>query len=138
MHMPNELVDFHCHLDLYPDHTAAFAECERQGVHTLTVTTTPRAWPHNRALASKTRYVRAALGLHPQLVAERANELSLFEEYLVQTRFVGEVGLDAGPRFYRSIEIQKQVFERVLTLCANAGSKILSVHSVRSATTVLD
>lgn len=136
--MPSDLVDYHCHLDLYPDHIAAIAECEHQGVHTLTVTTTPKAWPRNYDLAAKTRYVRAALGLHPQLVAERAKELQLWETYLSQTRYIGEVGLDAGPRFYRSIELQKQVFERVLRLCARAGGKILTVHSVRAATMVLD
>jgi TatD DNase family protein len=36
------LVDFHCHLDLYPDHATAVAECDWIGVHTLAVTTTPK------------------------------------------------------------------------------------------------
>ena len=67
------LVDFHCHLDLYPDHAAIVEECESRGVFTLAVTTTPRAWPRNNELASATRHVRAALGLHPQLVGERAD-----------------------------------------------------------------
>ena len=71
------LVDFHCHLDLYPDHEAAVLEADQAGVFTLAVTTTPRAWPRNHELAQRTRHVRAALGLHPQLVAERANELDL-------------------------------------------------------------
>jgi TatD DNase family protein len=132
------LVDFHCHLDLYPDHGAIITECERRGVHTLTVTTTPKAWSRNRQLTATTRFVRAALGLHPQLVAERASELQLWESYLSQTRYIGEVGLDAGPHYYRSLGLQKQVFERVLVLCAQAGGKILSVHSVRAATLVLD
>lgn len=136
--MPTVLVDFHCHLDLYPDHAAAFAGCDRARVLTLAVTTTPKAWPRNRDLAASTRHVRAALGLHPQLVAERAGEFALWEEYLPEARYVGEVGLDAGPRFYRSLEEQKQVFERVLRACARAGGKILTVHSVRAATTVLD
>jgi len=136
--MTATFVDFHCHLDLYPDHVAAVAECDRIGVHTLAVTTTPKAWPHNHALASKTKHVRAALGLHPQLVAERADELALWEEYLPQARYIGEVGLDAGPRFYRSFEKQKEVFARVLTLCAEAGGKILTVHSVRAASAVMD
>lgn len=131
-------VDFHCHLDLFSNHPAIFAECDQVGVHTLTVTTTPKAWPHNRELAAKTQYVRAALGLHPQLVAERVREIALWEEYLPQARYVGEVGLDAGPRFYRSIELQKQIFERVLKLCAMAGGKILTVHSVRATSVVLD
>ncbi len=136
--MSSNFVDYHCHLDLYPDQAAAIAECEREGIHTLTVTTTPKAWPRNHDLATKTSYVRAALGLHPQLVAERAEELQLWETYLSQARYVGEVGLDAGPRFYRSIELQKQIFERILILCARAEGKILTIHSVRAATTVLD
>jgi TatD DNase family protein len=132
------LVDFHCHLDLDPDHATAVVECEQEAIHTLTVTTTPKAWPRNRDLTARIRYVRAALGLHPQLVVERAEELQLWETYLPQARYIGEVGLDAGPRFYRSIELQKQVFERVLTLCARVGEKILTVHSVRAATMVLN
>ena len=132
------LVDFHCHLDLYPDHAAAVAAAERARVRTLAVTTTPRAWPRNHALATRTRHVRAALGLHPQLVAERGAELSLWEEYLPQARYVGEVGLDAGPRFYRSLEQQRAVFTRVLQACARFGNKVLSVHSVRAVTPVLD
>jgi TatD DNase family protein len=131
-------VDFHCHLDLYPDHEAAIARAETACVYTLTVTTTPKAWPRNRALTKDTRYVRAALGLHPQLIAERAAELPLWERRLAETRYVGEVGLDAGPRFYKSLEVQKCVFRTVLERCAEAGGKILTVHSVRSAAAVLD
>lgn len=132
------LVDFHCHLDLYPDPLAAIAECERLGIYTLAVTTTPKAWPHNKKMAHGTRYVRVALGLHPQLVSERGSELALWEEYLPQARYVGEVGLDAGPRFYRSLDQQKLVFEQVLKSCAKGEEKILSVHSTRAVKAVLD
>ena len=132
------LVDLHCHLDLYRDFAEAVMECEQAGIYTLTVTTTPRAWPRNHQITARTRHVRAALGIHPQLVADRAAELSLWEQYLPETRYVGEVGLDAGPRFYRSLDLQKDVFQRVLQACASAGDKILTVHSVRTATAVLD
>ncbi len=70
--------------------------------------------------------------------AERAGEFPLWERLLVETRYVGEVGLDAGPRFYKSLDIQKHVFRTVLERCAEAGGKILTVHSVRSAPAVLD
>ncbi|MDA8446504.1 Qat anti-phage system TatD family nuclease QatD [Paracidovorax valerianellae] len=132
------LVDFHCHLDLYPDHPAAVQESEDAGVFTLAVTTTPRAWPRNHQLAQGTRHVRAALGLHPQLVAERAGELDLWDRYLPETRYIGEVGLDAGPRFYKSIDLQKRIFQHVLQRCAEAGDKIITVHSIRAAKIVLD
>lgn len=137
-HVPSGGVDFHCHLDLYPDFEAAIAKAEAARIYTLTVTTTPKAWPRNHELTRDTRYVRAALGLHPQLAAERADELMLWERYLPETRYVGEVGLDAGPRFYKSLDAQKQVFRTVLERCAEAGGKILTVHSVRSVPMVLD
>jgi TatD DNase family protein len=131
-------VDFHCHLDLYPDLEVAIAKAEAARIYTLTVTNTPKAWPRNHQLTRGTRYVRAALGLHPQLVAARASELTLWERHLPETRYVGEVGLDAGPQFYKSLDAQKQVFRTVLERCAEAGGKILTVHSVRSAPMVLD
>lgn len=132
------LVDFHCHVDLYPDHDLAVREADAAGVFTLAVTTTPLAWPRNHELAQRTKHVRAALGLHPQLVAERAGELELWDRYLSEARYVGEVGLDAGPRFYKSLDLQKQIFKHVLQRCAEAGGKVVTVHSVRAARTVLD
>ena len=132
------LVDFHCHLDLYPDFAAAVQRCEEAGIYTLTVTTTPRAWEHNHAVTSPMRYVRAALGLHPQLVEGHAHEIDLFEKLLPQTRYIGEVGLDAGPQFFRSLPLQQTVFRKIISLCAAAGDKILTVHSVRAVGQVLD
>ncbi|MEW5788338.1 MAG: Qat anti-phage system TatD family nuclease QatD [Pseudomonadota bacterium] len=132
------LVDFHCHLDLYPDHAAAVRDAEATGVFTLAVTTTPLAWPRNHELAQRTKHVRAALGLHPQLVAERESEIELWDQYLAETRYVGEVGLDSGPRFFKSLDAQKRVFQHVLQRCAQAGGKIITVHSIRSAKSVLD
>ncbi len=136
-HQPPRWVDFHCHLDLYKDHAALIAECERERVATLTVTTTPKAWPRNRDLAAPSAHVRVALGLHPQLVAERESELAMLERYLPDARYIGEVGLDAGPRFYRSLPAQERVFERILRACAEHGGKILTIHSVRAVRNVL-
>lgn len=130
-------VDFHCHLDLYKDHSALISECDRERVATLAVTTTPKAWPRNRELAMRSRHVRIALGLHPQLVAERESELPILEHYLAETRYVGEIGLDAGPRFYRSFAAQERVFEHILRACAEQGGKILTLHSVRAVGKVL-
>lgn len=134
---PPRWVDFHCHLDLYKDHEALIAECDRERVATLTVTTTPKAWPRNREMAAGSPYVRVALGLHPQLVAEREGELPLLQRYLPEARYVGEIGLDAGPRFYKSFAAQERVFEHVLRACAEQGGKILTLHSVRAVSKVL-
>jgi TatD DNase family protein len=135
--LPPRWVDFHCHLDLYTDHAALIVECDRERVATLAVTTTPKAWLRNRELAARSDHVRVALGLHPQLVAERESELQLLEHYLSDARYVGEIGLDAGPRFYRSFPAQERVFVRILRACAEQRGKVLTVHSVRSVGKVL-
>jgi TatD DNase family protein len=136
--MSNNLVDVHCHLDLYPDFETAVERREKSETYTLSVTTTPRAWPKNRSVTLEKRYVKAALGLHPQLVAEHADQISLWKEYLSEAKYIGEVGLDAGPEHKASLEKQKEVFKEILNACADAGDKILTVHSVRAAKDVLD
>ena len=135
MHQP--LVDFHCHLDLYKEYALVYEKCRNQQIELLAVTTTPRAWNRNRELAAGAPGIRVALGWHPQLVAEGADDVVLFRKHLPETKYVGEVGLDAGPRFYKAFDRQKKVFEEVLRSCAEQGGKILSLHSVRCSGEVL-
>jgi TatD DNase family protein len=130
-------VDYHCHLDLYPDYIDQFSICTQRQIATLAVTTTPRAWPRNRELAASSPFVRVGLGFHPQLVAKHAGEFPLFQKYFAETRFIGEVGLDASPQHYKSYSAQKEIFEQILNLSASHGDKILSVHSVRATRDVL-
>lgn len=133
-----EAIDFHCHLDLYDDHEALIRECDADRIAVLAVTTTPKAFARNVQAARGSDYVRVAAGLHPQLVHERASELPLLLELLASVRYVGEVGLDAGPRYFRSLDAQTEVFGAVLKACARHGGKILTVHTVRTAKRVLD
>lgn len=136
--MRPDYVDFHTHLDLYPDLAQAIAICERKRVATLAVTTTPKAFERNVELSADSDFVRVGLGLHPQLVADRHLEIDLFERLLPRTRYVGEIGLDRGPAHYRSFDLQKSVLGRILRACAEQGDKILSLHSVRASKPVLD
>ncbi|WP_417323361.1 Qat anti-phage system TatD family nuclease QatD [Erythrobacter aureus] len=136
--MRPDYVDFHTHLDLYPDLARAIAACDRERVATLAVTTTPKAFERNVELSGDSEFVRVGLGLHPQLVADRHLEIDLFEKLLPRTRYVGEIGLDRGPAHYRSFELQRSIFGRILRACAQEGGKILSLHSVRATKAVLD
>jgi TatD DNase family protein len=79
-------IDLHCHLDLYPDPTAAVRRCREMGAYVLSVTTTPKAWRGTLALARGAPRIRTSLGLHPQVAHERAQELPLFEALLSETR----------------------------------------------------
>ena len=132
------MIDFHCHLDLYPDPHAVARDCAARNLYVLSVTTTPSAWNGTAALARGSARIRTALGLHPQIAHERKGELPLFERLLPETRYVGEIGLDGAPEFTWHWPDQTMVFLHILNVCAQAGGRILSIHSRRAATAVLD
>lgn len=122
-------IDFHCHLDLYPHPKVVAEEANARGVATLSVTTTPSAFRGTSALADGLPFIRTALGLHPELAAEREHELPLFDKLIRDTKFVGEVGLDGHSRFATSRAAQERVFDHVLDMCAHAGGRVISIHS---------
>ena len=132
------MIDFHCHLDLYPDPEREIRDAEAARVYVLSVTTTPRAWVRTAQLAKGHKRIRTALGLHPQLAHERFNELDLFEELLPRSRYVGEIGLDGGPGYGQYSAIQTKVFDTVLRLSARSGGRIMSIHSRRAVDEILE
>jgi TatD DNase family protein len=132
------VIDLHCHIDLYPEPATIRDECIKRGIYVLSVTTTPSAWKGTSDLAVHAERIRTALGIHPQLAHERQHELRLFDAFLPETRYVGEIGLDGDPRFRRHWDSQTAVFEHVLLKCRDAGGRIMSIHSRRASAAVLD
>src|SRR5258708_6962588 len=78
--MPH-LHDMHCHVDLYADYQGLIEECEQESIYTLAVTNTPSVFHACVELTRGRRYVRPALGLHPELVAQRHHELALISDH---------------------------------------------------------
>src|SRR5690554_6556073 len=107
------MIDFHCHLDLYPEPHQVAAQAQENHVAVLSVTTTPSAFTGTRMLATDRPMIRTALGLHPELVMVRGHELPLFDQLLPTTAFVGEVGLDGSSRFAQSRATQLDVFTHI-------------------------
>lgn len=132
------MIDLHLHIDLYPDPIATTKECVERNLFVLSVTTTPSAWSGTAALAKDAARIRTALGLHPQIAHERQSELPLFEELLPCTKYVGEIGLDGGPELKGTWDVQRRVFDEILRMCSTAGGRVMSIHSRRAATPVLD
>lgn len=132
------MIDFHCHLDLYPNPHVVRDECARRELYVLSVTTTPSAWHGTTALAADAKRIRTALGLHPQLAHERSNELTLFDALISDATYVGEIGLDGAPEFRKHWRDQVAVFEHILSKCRDAGGRIMSLHSRRASGPVLD
>ena len=131
-------IDAHCHIDLHPDPSAVLAEAIRADLELVAVTTTPAAFKVSSTFTSIDDGIIPALGMHPEVVGSRPNDIKLFSQYLDQVEWVGEVGLDGSRRFRNSWNAQVDVFERVLRECSIAGGRILSIHSRAASARVLD
>lgn len=106
------LVDSHCHIDLYPSPADVVSGAESNKVYTIAVTNTPSVYSHTARLVENSKFVRPALGLHPQLVHLKKHELSLFRDLLKDTRYVGEVGLDYSANRWRMSATKGKYFHR--------------------------
>jgi TatD DNase family protein len=131
------MIDFHCHLDLYPNPHEVAKRCAELGLYVLSVTTTPNAWKRSSALIAEAPRIRLALGLHPELAQERKGELELFDSLLPECRYVGEIGLDGSPTLRATWLDQVDVFEHVLAACQTAGGRIMTIHSRRAVDEVM-
>lgn len=132
------MIDFHAHLDLYPNPSEVIERCTANGVYVLSVTTTPSAWLGTKRLATRAPRIRTALGLHPQVAHQRAHEVSLFRTLVGNAPYVGEIGLDGSGDFKQHLSLQQRVFEEILDTCAREGGRVLSIHSRGAVGKVLD
>lgn len=132
------MIDLHAHIDLYPEPNKVVREIERRKMYVLSVTTTPSAWTGTYSIAKHYSRIKTALGLHPQLAHERISELPLFDTFINETDYVGEIGLDGAPEFAKYKESQLVVLKHILKSCSNSGGKIISLHSRRAAGDVIE
>ncbi|MEX0981364.1 MAG: Qat anti-phage system TatD family nuclease QatD [Bacteroidales bacterium] len=132
------MIDFHCHLDLFPDPIEIAEECRKRGLYVLAVTTTPSAWVKSNRIGTNNKRIKTALGLHPQLAFEKEKELSLFDNLLPKVKYVGEIGLDGSPGYNKTWDAQVRVFYHILNSCQKNGGKIMSIHSRKAEKKVID
>lgn len=130
-------LDTHCHIDLFENPEQIVSIAEKNQVYTIAVTNAPSVFFYTKKICEGKKYVKAALGLHPELAAQKAHELPKFCELIDDTNYIGEVGLDGRLKGNDDFNIQKKVFEKILNVCAEKKNKILTVHSRNAATEVI-
>jgi TatD DNase family protein len=131
--MDGPFVDSHCHVDLFTSPAEIVTEAETRKVYTIAVTNAPSVFRHTADLTKGCRYVRAAVGLHPELVHSHGHQVELLQALLGETRYVGEVGLDYSTSNQTIRRKQREVLERILAWCAEYGNKVITLHSRRAA-----
>jgi TatD DNase family protein len=131
------MIDMHTHLDLYPDALKIIDKVNKINIFTLAVTTSPKAWLVTSKVFENYKNIYVSVGLHPEIVESKANEVDLLIDCIKNTNFVGEVGIDGSTRFSKSLLLQTRIFERVLQECEIQKGKIISIHSRGAESEVL-
>ena len=141
--MEPRLFDAHCHLDLMAYPNAVADETAAIGLGVFDCGVDPRVFAAAKKRASRYPNMIAGVGLHPWWLADGRcgpAEVNLLCKVAAQERYIGEVGLDFSARFAGSEPLQIQALDRLCDTLVQypLAGRVISIHAVRSAGTVLD
>lgn len=141
--MTPQLFDAHCHLDLMARPDAVADEATALGLVLFDCGVDPRDLARADERTRSRSNIFVGIGLHPWWLADGRcgiAEINLLCEVAAQERFIGEVGLDFSARFAGSEPLQIQALDRLCDALVQSplAGRVISIHAVRSAGTVLD
>jgi TatD DNase family protein len=132
------VIDFHCHLDLYPNALQLLDEVERRNEFTLAVTTSPRAFVATSRVFAGRPTIHVSPGLHPEVAEAKQGEQSFLVELIASATFIGEIGLDGSSRFRHSLPLQERIFTAAIAECQRQGGRVMSIHSRAAESRLLE
>lgn len=127
--------DTHSHLDLYDDFETKLKYIEKNEIYSIVMTNVPKLYKKYKDKYQALKFIRFSLGLHPELAIQYGNQLELFLDYLPESRYIGEIGLDYSKGVSK---VQTQIFERIIESCESFKDKIISIHSRKAVNSVID
>lgn len=133
--MMTHLYDTHFHLDLQDDKSKAIENIAKNGIYTIAMTNLPDLYQKETLLYDQ-KYIRIALGFHPELVHEYPNKIPVMWKHLAEARYIGEVGLDFTDKSHAKEQIA--FFSELIARCKNDTNKIISIHSREAEKEVID
>lgn len=141
--MEPRFFDTHCHLDLTLSPDAAASESAALGLGLFDCGSTHATFRPQTSALIAIRASSPALGSTPGGSPTAAAVLPksiCFAKLLPKERYIGEVGLDFSARFAGSELLQIQAFDRLCDALVQhpLTGRVISIHAVRSAGTVLD
>ena len=131
------MIDVHCHFDMAKNPEKYISSNEKSQMITIGMTNLPSHFQMGINYVKRYKYIRIALGLHPLRAKEHEKEYFKFRQYVNETSYIGEVGLDFSREGFSTKEIQVKSFEFVLD-CIKNKNKILSLHSRRAEKETLE
>ena len=98
------LFDTHFHLDLHKNRTSVIRDLEEKQIYTIAVTNLPDLY-RKESVEIASKYIRFALGFHPELVHLYKTQIPMMWDLLPEVRYVGEVGLDLVDKTYEKEQL---------------------------------
>ncbi len=154
-----QLFDMHCHLSFAPDAFLLAKNLAKRSIGCFSVTVSPADYQAALHLAtpvqderpddvslgrsgalSREPLVRVGAGLHPWWLADgrcTTNDAEVLVQLIETTPFVGEIGLDFARGRDASRDTQLAALELIVQACATQGNKLISLHAVQAAGTLL-
>ena len=121
------LIDTHFHLDHYRNYFEIAKTITELEQYTICVTNSPGIFLSCKNLIPETKYLKFAIGFHPQETTLGGREIKDFMRLMQSTNYVGEIGLDFTKK--TGIEKNKQIkwFEKIVEACSEKN-KVMSIH----------
>ena len=67
-----------------------------------------------------------------------AGGMQLFKSLIEKSHYIGEVGLDFSKGYIQTKELQINIFSKIVKLCEQYSEKVISIHSLKSTSTVIE
>lgn len=124
----NNLIDFHVHIDYYENFNEIYNYYVENRIYALFVTNLPQIFEKAQSSFYESKYVKIALGYHPEMVQYKKFDKEMFDKNILRTKYIGEVGLDFSKNFRQYKYEQIDIFKYI---CCQSGkhNRLLSVHS---------
>lgn len=132
------ICDAHCHLDLMDNMPEFIKEMQNSNMSLFAVGTTPKAYSREIQLCRNARNIHVGLGMHPQLVSSGYDDMRIFKFLFENSHYIGEVGLDFSKGYIQTKELQIKVFNEIIKLCEQYSEKVVSIHSLKSTSKVIE
>ena len=125
------LIDTHFHLDHYKNYLEIAKNITEQKQYTICVTNSPGFFLSCKNIIPETKYLKFAIGFHPQEFALSTSDMRDFIRLIRLTNYVGEIGLDYSSSSYMNKQQQLKFFTQIVEICTSEN-KLMTIH-VRKA-----
>lgn len=122
-------IDTHVHIDFYNNFNKTLSDYAKNEIYTIFVTNLPEIYEshRNKFDFKYNKYVKLALGYHPEMTGSYKFNYDLFKKYVNDTDYIGEVGLNYTSKVTNLPE-QMDIFNSICALISSSP-KVLSIHS---------